>query len=365
MMPRSAIASGLPIRPRRACARIAARIFGAVAILGAVASAAPAQVVLDQAASILIYPEIIVGGIRDTTVQIVNTGNSAEHARCFYVNYAGTCSSTGTPCVTANDCSDCVQGSVATEFNINLSRQQPTVWVASQGRASGTSLVPPMTAPFYGELVCVEVNAAGTPTSGNRLIGEATVVDTSSGDVAKYHAAGLQGLDTNDGDNALCLGGGVSAECPAGAEYAACPQSWLLDFVTDGTEDSIIGTGSAVHTNLTAVPCTLDLSSQIPGQAIAQFLVTNQFAQRSSTSAFSNRLFDTPLASIDTQVPDRSIFSRTILGTDYAHTVMSSAQGSGFVAIGQEFHASGSSTSEALSPVPIGTHTAGDVITLP
>ena len=194
------------------------------------ASAAPAQVVLDQAASILIYPEIIVGGIRDTTVQIVNTGNSAEHARCFYVNYAGTCSSTGTPCVTANDCSDCVQGSVATEFNINLSRQQPTVWVASQGRASGTSLVPPMTAPFYGELVCVEVNAAGTPTSGNRLIGEATVVDTSSGDVAKYHAAGLQGLDTNDGDNALCLGGGVSAESRRARSMrrARSPGFWIL-----------------------------------------------------------------------------------------------------------------------------------------
>jgi hypothetical protein len=121
-----------------------------------------------------------------------------------------------------------------------------------------------------------------------------------------------------------------------------------------------------VHTNLTVVPCTLDLLNQAPGQATVGFLVANQFAQRFSAATGSTRLFDTPVTSIDSPGrPEASIFGRTFLGTDYAHTVMSSVQGNGFVAMGQEFHTSGASTSEALSPYPQGAHAVGDLITLP
>lgn len=339
-MPGSTTSSGLPVRTRGACARATCRAFSVFATLVTVASGVSAQVVIDQAASILIYPEVVADGTRDTTIQIANTANSVEHARCFYVDVSG--------------------GEI--DFAIDLTLQQPTLWVASFGREPGIgNPVPPLGSSFQGELVCVEVNAAGAPVGGNHLIGEGTIADTTSGDVAKYHAVGLQGIGINNGDNVLCLGGGVTSECPTGAEYAACPQSWLLDFVFDGTEDSILGAGSAVHTNLTFFPCTLDLLRQVPAQATVQFLVSDQFARRFSTSKrFQGALFDTPVTSIG------SVFGRTILGTDYGHTVMSSAGGSGFIAIGQELHTSGTLTaSEALSPYPQGTHAAGDLITLP
>jgi len=359
--------SDLPVRTPRTCVRTAFRAFSVVAVLVAMASGVCAQVVIDRAASILIYPEIIASDTRDTTIQIVNTSNAVVHARCFYVNFAGTCVTSAAPCVTTNDCSDCVQSGAVTDFAVDLTLQQPAFWVASQGRASGPgALVPPVTIPFFGELVCVEVNADRAPISGDHLIGEATITDTSSGDVAKSHAAGIQGLAANNGDNVLCLGGGVTPECPTGAEYAACPQSWLLDFVPDGTQDGILGAGSAVHTNLAVVPCTLDLLNQNPGQTTVGFQVSNQFAQTFSSSRQSSALFDTPITSIDTTNPTQSIFARTTLGTDYARAVMASAQGNGFIATGQEFHTTGTSApSEALSPYPQGAHAAGDRITLP
>jgi hypothetical protein len=300
--------------------------------------------VADRSASIIIFPRIVVDSPADTTIQIVNTGNSLAFARCFYVATTGS-----------------------TEFALTLTRQQPTVWVASQGRVAGSPLpgldpsVPPVAAPFRGELLCVEISADGSPFAGNHLIGEAIVVDSAGGDVAKYHAVGLLGNDNNDLDDTLCLGGDRSGVCQSGAEYAACPQDWSMDFVADGAPDNLAGAGSAVHTTLSIVPCSLDLVAQSFAPINVQFALTNQLASGSSTSISVTGPTDRALASIPA-------FTRGQLGTDYGRAQIAGAAGpgNGIIPVAQEFHSAGSLTSSvALNPAAQGQRTDGDVIRLP
>lgn len=274
--------------------------LAALVALGVTAQPVAAKVTTEQSASILIFPKVIANGQRDTIIQITNTSNTMRHAHCFYVN-----------------------GSTWTEidFDIWLTKQQPTHWVVSTGRlddptyascrqtscdpdTSGTpdadccdagfppGRVPPVVPDFAGELKCIEVTDSGEPVSGNALKGEATLVDPVSGDVSKYNAVGIKGNDNNNMDNVLCLGGGVTAECPRGAEYDACPQTWLLDHPAVGAPDPIVdqqpfcteGDCSYVDTNLTVVPCTENFETQAPPFVTLQFVIINEYEQALSAS---------------------------------------------------------------------------------
>lgn len=308
------------------------------------AAAARAQeVAIDRSASIINFPRVVVDNETDTTIQIVNTGNSVVQARCFYVT-----------------------GQASTEFALTLTRQQPTVWVVSHGRLPSNAppglnpLVPSLTPPFHGELMCVEVLVDGSPISGNHLIGAATLIDSVSGDVAKYHAIGLQGFD-NDQDNTLCLGGSGSSDCPFGAEYSACPQSWSMDFTADGAPDSLAGAGSSVHTTLSFAPCSLDLASQSFQPINVQFALRNQLAVGSSTSTSITGPSERALASI-------SAFTRTQLGTDYGRVQIAGGfpAGTGILVVAQEFHQVGAMmSSAAINSSAQGQRAGADVIRLP
>src|SRR5690554_5911127 len=85
-------------------------------------------------ASILVFPRVIANGTRDTIIQITNTGNSMVHAHCFYVNGAPTFPDFP-PCPDPSD-PLCFNPPLWTEidFDIWLTKQQPTHWVVSQGR---------------------------------------------------------------------------------------------------------------------------------------------------------------------------------------------------------------------------------------
>src|SRR5262245_1660217 len=72
-----------------------------------------AQVATSRAESILFFPRVVADGVRDTRIQITNTSNSQVFARCSYIS-GSTCTST--------------------DFDIGLSKQQPTQWVVSRGR---------------------------------------------------------------------------------------------------------------------------------------------------------------------------------------------------------------------------------------
>jgi len=241
-----------------------------------IGGAALAATTTDRPGSILIFPKVVTTGTRDTVIQVTNTGNMPGDVRCFYLD--------GQTCL-------------ETDFDLSLTRQQPTVWDAQQGRRVNPTdpqagldpgLVPPLPANYAGALVCVEVDTSDKPSVRNQLKGEATIVDKSQGfssnSVGKYNAVAVQGISSN-GDDTLKLDG---------TEYSACPASLVVDFNGRGQDRVIQGIGnggrcvggtnagggcnssaqcppagtcspasgtSSVFTRVTVVPCNLDFSN--------------------------------------------------------------------------------------------------------
>jgi hypothetical protein len=343
------------------------RRIGRTALLGLLAAmaagAARAQVSTEEPASVLVFPKIIADGNRDSFVQISNSSNSMVHASCFYVN--GQLLNPGQPPGAFNPPLWQV-----TAFAISLTAQQPTNWLAAAGRIAnpleppcvrgstdcyGTGLdpglVPSLPTGFTGELVCIEVDAAGFPISGNHLTGEATLEDLSTGDVSKYSAIGLEGFDTNNGDSELMLG----------QEYAGCPERWLIQHTTDGSEIPAVGAGSGFHTNVTLVPCGQDFQNVVPGSTALNFFVTSEFEQTFSTALAVNCWTDLTLGDLG------PIFQSAILGTPTAQTRV--ANGAGVVLIAEELRSTGGVTplvaSSAGNAYAEGANAALDVILIP
>jgi hypothetical protein len=386
-----------------------------VAVSVAAASTARADVTTERSSSILVFPKVMSTPATasklatDTIIQISNTSNSMVFAHCFYVNGAPLDptqlpSSTNQP-----QCQEI-------DFDIFLTKQQPTHWVVSTGRLfnpgdfrcaatteccavhggpcpdnSGVSgsyaadccdagfdpgHVPPVSDFFTGELKCIEVDSSGAPINGNHLKGEATIV-TTEGDASKYNAIGVMGLNTNsnvnNSDNTLCLGGGVTPSCPTGAEYNACPETLIVNHFaagnkfTAGASDPVINefaSDSEVNTEVTIVPCTEDFENQVFGTAVVQFDIYNEFEDRYSTS--------TPLAYCWANLnlgTVSAVFTQALLGTRFAQTRMYSADPAqaGILGVVEEFHSvtGGNTTRDALNLHGEGDRPDGDFVVLP
>jgi hypothetical protein len=281
-------------------------------------------VTTEESASILVFPKVIADGQRNTIIEITNTSNMPQHAHCFYVNAAPRDPSRPISINPSNPNDPTANPPLWTEidFDIWLTRQQPTHWVVSTGRldfpgerdcravdcdatTSGTpdadccdvgfdpGRVPPVAPDFTGELKCIVTMNDGVPLPvGNVLRGAATIEDVGSGDVTRYNAIGIRGFDDAVFDNVLCLGGDVSPECPLGAEYEACPSEWILDHPAAGAPDLAVDSQdsceeppcSTVTANLTLVPCSQDFEAQDPQPVTLQFEVFNEFEERLSAS---------------------------------------------------------------------------------
>ena len=238
------------------------------AAIWAMAASARADVTVEEGASILYFPKVIADSTRDTVIQITNISNDLVFARCFYVNAQLTI-----PGVPEHPILNPPLW-LETDFQIRLTRQQPTHWLVSQGRPvdpfdqckkdskvcigipgdgeidpNGLGIdpgaVPPVVDNFVGELKCVEVDASGTPIGGNHLKGEATITDierpemSTTGDISKYNAIGIVGTDLAGATgNTLLLNNPESGE-PQG-EYNACPAVTILNHFAEGAEDPVI-----------------------------------------------------------------------------------------------------------------------------
>lgn len=224
-------------------------LCGFAVALGLMASAAQGLVTTERGASILAFPKVLADGNSDTIIQITNISNNMVHMRCFYVD--GSLDVFGRP------------KWQVTDFNIWLTKQQPTHWQVSTGRFTNPNdncirngvivpsrycadagidpgAIPPTSPGFTGELKCVEVDVADNPIGGNHLKGEATI--KTNGDVAKYNAIGIQGTDlAGETGNELLLDQPNSAdgEDPVG-QYNACPDVLLLNHFADGVTDPVI-----------------------------------------------------------------------------------------------------------------------------
>jgi hypothetical protein len=268
------------------------------------------------------------------------------------------------------------------DFDIMLTKQQPTYWKVSTGRQVDPSdlpcvrgnpstlncaeagidpgRVPPMVDYFEGELKCVEVDASGAPLSGNHLKGEATLATydvcddgqcylsgTSCAtdaecnperfDVEKYNALGVIGNENNNGDGVLCLGGDAEGDCPTGAEYNACPQTWILNHMAAGAANPGLDPNSAVWTGVAIVPCEENFETQVPTSVTVQFAITNEFEQPFSASTTIECWANLGLSEIN------DVFRASAVGSSFMQTRMrpSSGTASGFMVVSSEGHMSG------------------------
>jgi hypothetical protein len=220
--------------------------------------------------SILIFPKVVCQDGRDTVLQVTNTGNMPNDFRCFYLN--------GETCAETN-------------FELTLTRQQPTAWQACAGRRVSPTdpqrgldpgLIPALPRDYAGALVCAEVDSGDKPIIRNQLKGEATIVDGTAGPTAaavgKYNAVAVAGVSGN-ADDTLKLDEN---------EYVACPISSQVNFRREGTDGTVeeFGNGglcangvpcnsdndcgaatpcttgqSRVTTRVTVVPCNLDFEA--------------------------------------------------------------------------------------------------------
>jgi hypothetical protein len=366
----------------------ATRRGGLALVFVLVASALPvrADVTTERSSSILIFPKVVSETPNvDTIIQISNTSNSMVFAHCFYVN-AAPLDPTSPPSVLN------LPQWQEVDFDILLTKQQPTHWVASTGRrvqndspadkictdgfhkCNGAGFdpgaIPPVADMFTGELKCVEVDSSGAPFNGNHLKGEATIV-TLDGDASKYNAVGIMGLvGSNNQDTTLCLGGGVTESCKTGAEYNACPQALILNHFAGGASnpaiDELANVTSSVTTELTLVPCTEDFENLIPGQVVVQFLITNEFEELFSTSTTVTCWSNFILSAVN------SVFLQGFLGSRFAQTRMTPATSDqpGFVGVAEEFHYLSANATGQHSRAAVNIHGEGarpnaDLIVLP
>ncbi len=323
-------------------------------LMGALSGTAQAQPTTDRSASIVVVPRVVVDGTRDTVIELANTGNSQVQAFCLFLD--------GTTVLQTN-------------FTVDLAAQQPTRWVASQGRRCAgddplclggptgvVGLIPPVPVPFDGAMLCIETDQSGAPVAGNHLVGGATIKDRSSGDVASYSGVGIPGFDTNDGDDVLCLGGEPSSACPGGAEFDGCPATWLLSHVAEGAEDELIGANSAVTTELTILTCGQDFLTATPTDVPLQFVITNEFETVFSLASAVSSWRSDLLGEIG------NTFDASVLGTPYARTRVTSPDG-GILLVARELHAltgvPATATSVAFNPAHQGIRANEDVIVLP
>ena len=319
-----------------------------------------AQVTTDGAASVLFFPIVVADGEQDTLIQLANRSTRVVFARCLYTagGEAG--------------------GADSLSFDLVLVGRQSTHWVAARGRlvdpndplcqrlktseCDGAGFdpgrVPELPTGFRGDLVCVQLDRSGAPTSGNALRGSATLI-SAGGDVAKYEAVGLRGAPGNDADSVLCLGGAASETCPRGAEYAACPGSWLLPVRAAGAPHDPAPGSPTQQNTLFIATCARRSGS---GGTVVQVANVNEFEQRFTTSVSVQRWKEYPLTD--------PIFAREVLGTDFMQTSLRAVEdrGSGVVviALSRQVDGEGGAAGGAVAAVPyaVGARSTQDRIVL-
>ena len=256
----------------------AALLVGSVLVVGT----AHARVSTERPGSILIFPKVTnLPGSQDTVIQISNTSNLTRHARCFYINGATL---NGVPLWQITD------------FEIWLTKQQPTHWLASQGRPVNPGdnvagldpgAIPPIPPGFTGGLVCAQVDSSGVPEGGDSLKGEATLgaVNGASGSgVSKYNAVAVL-AGTSGPDDAPLTANELLLD---NDEYSGCPAGAHLNFTAEGEVDDVIealGNGpSVVSTNLTFIPCSMDFERLLASRVTLSILAVDEMEGQLSTT---------------------------------------------------------------------------------
>lgn len=260
---------------------------------------AQAQVSSDKPGSVVIWPKVIADGTRDTIITLTNTSNQQAYAHCNYVNGISICSQSGAYCSLPNAAPGspgacpggaldvCQQTCQAADFDVVLTRQQPTVWRVSTGRVDNPFLpadgrcdinndpnpnvadtqscpglflignVPTAGVPFRGSLTCVQVSQDGSLVGTDSLKGEATIETLGTTQISEYNSINFEQLSV-PADDVVRFNG---------REYAACPEAVELSHYASGAPDLVAGEidpaacppgGCPVYSEITLVPCSMN-----------------------------------------------------------------------------------------------------------
>jgi hypothetical protein len=287
---------------------------------------------IQESGSVLIFPKVLGTSAYDTLIEIVNTGNSMAHAKCFYINAARRGEWT------------------VIDFDIWLTKQQPTHWVASRGRATNIfddfgsdgygfdpGRVPPVPTGFRGELKCVQVDDSGSPLRANKLIGKATLIRNDDGDISSYNAVALKGnpnAEVGNNDSVLELNNTAANQ----GEYDTCPTTLTVSLLSEGENDPVLEQiGSCdpecpIDTTITLVPCDQDLESVNPSEVTLNIFAYDEFETEFSASITVDCWFNERLDATVFQ----GIFDRDTLGV-YARFIPGRGEGR-VVGVAEEVH---------------------------
>jgi hypothetical protein len=339
---------------------------------------AQADATINHGSSIVIFPKVIADGTRDTLIQIGNISNGTVFAHCFYVD-----ASPANPFEPAGPTNPRLW--VETNFDIALTRQQPTIWRVSTGRIQNIQAAlgscndvtvvnvarqecpgfqpgnDPNTGTFFeGELKCIQVDASGAPVSGNALKGEAIIEDlevASNGNISAYNAIGITGLQVQS-DPALNLDN---------IEYNACPESVTIHHLAENAPDPVLGEEFRASTEVTVIPCTENFLTQETTNVTLQFLSYDEFESPTSTTTQLDCWLNDTFETIDGAFSNFSYAS----GSTVRRTTVrgSAASNSGILAVAETFRVSENGAGVRMGASAANTTVTGsrtlDVITLP
>lgn len=297
-------------------------LCGALGGVSMLASVARAEVSTDLSGTVLVYPKVVWDGTRDTIIQLASKSNLDVLAHCTYIN--GAPRNGGRP--GRNNPPSCQ----LTDFNIHLTRQQPTHWVVSAGRPVDPSdeldgkdpgPVPPVPLGFTGALHCVQTALDGSyPFAGNDLRGEA-VLRSEDGDVTKYNAVAILATDAVAGDGEIRLNNTPFND----GEANSCHQTLLLNHFADGTPDPVVSDLNSedcvdgncpIRTSLTLIPCHMNFETTVSASVTVQFDIVNEFENHFSASTTVQCWADWALGDIAASSGRCSNDEAVVCGTD-------------------------------------------------
>jgi len=305
---------------------------------------AGADVASDQAGSVVIFPKVIADGTRDTLISLTNTTNMQAFVHCEYVQGAGICETSPvaapvfcTPINAAGASTDCtaVPGErclvswQSQDFDLILTRQQPTIWRVSTGRiqdlfadADGEcdnvviddverqicpgyfitvddplnpsgNVTPPPGAPFFrGELKCFQTDStitslnAGDALKGEAIIGYDPDSPLASPQISKYNSINIQGELGSPDDLILKLNQTPNRAAEDRGEFNACPEALEFTGFSPGAENETANalapaactmTGCPVRTEVTVIPCSEDFEREEGSRVILGFQFYDEF----------------------------------------------------------------------------------------
>jgi hypothetical protein len=313
-----------------------------LAVMALSGSRAGADVTSDRPGSVTVWPKVIADGTRDTLITLTNTRNEEAYAHCEYVNGLGTCRLSGAYCTLPSSSAvpsvpACPGGTgdvcdlqwQSLDFDVILTRQQPTIWRVSTGRRDDplqeadaecepdgqsqncpgfflVGQVPAPVQPFAGELRCIQVARDGSALNANGFKGEATIetiakasiefpppagVPVLSAQISKYSSINIRAVrPPGDDPSILPLNGVVPGTDPYNV-YNACPEAVEFTNYSVGAQDLVADSinptacavsGCPVTTEITVIPCRADFEREIPTRFTLNIVYHNEFEQPAS-----------------------------------------------------------------------------------